>query len=234
MDVVADVRFFGNDAERLVAHIFGMGGGEAHPHLRHSTCHKAKQLGEGPLPAPPLGECLCLAALGSFNGNEALPQRGSGEGASVAVHILPEQCDLLVATGLQVAAFAQDALHVATAFAASGVGDDAVVAEVVAAAHDADEARDVRSADALRHDIAVSLCGGELHVDSLLPAFHLCDEVGQRHIGIGAHYDVGMILFDELLTDALCHAAEHADDEGIARPFSFPFQPFELFASQCF
>ena len=31
------------------------------------------------LPAPPLGECLNLAALGSFNGNEALPQKESGE-----------------------------------------------------------------------------------------------------------------------------------------------------------
>ncbi len=36
---------------------------------------------KSPLPAPPLGECLNLAALGSFNGNEALPQKGSGEGA---------------------------------------------------------------------------------------------------------------------------------------------------------
>ena len=34
---------------------------------------------QSPLPAPPLGECLNLAALGSFNGNEALPQKGSGE-----------------------------------------------------------------------------------------------------------------------------------------------------------
>ena len=36
---------------------------------------------QSPLPAPPLGECLNLAAYGSLSGNEALPQRGSGEGA---------------------------------------------------------------------------------------------------------------------------------------------------------
>ncbi len=36
---------------------------------------------KSPLPASPLGECLNPAALGSFNGNEALPKRGSGEGA---------------------------------------------------------------------------------------------------------------------------------------------------------
>ena len=35
-----------------------------------------------PLPAPPLGECLNLTGQGSFGGNIALPQRGSGEGAS--------------------------------------------------------------------------------------------------------------------------------------------------------
>ena len=37
---------------------------------------------QSPLPAPPLGECLNLAGQGSFGGNGALPQRGSGEGAS--------------------------------------------------------------------------------------------------------------------------------------------------------
>ena len=35
-----------------------------------------------PLPAPPLGECLSPAGQGNFGGNGALPQRGSGEGAS--------------------------------------------------------------------------------------------------------------------------------------------------------
>ena len=35
-----------------------------------------------PLPAPPLGECHNLTVQGSFGGNIALPQRGSGEGAS--------------------------------------------------------------------------------------------------------------------------------------------------------
>ena len=34
-----------------------------------------------PLPAPPLGECHNPTGQGSFGGNGALPQRGSGEGA---------------------------------------------------------------------------------------------------------------------------------------------------------
>ena len=37
-----------------------------------------------PLPAPPLGECVSLVGQGSFGGTGALPQRGSGEGASGA------------------------------------------------------------------------------------------------------------------------------------------------------
>ncbi|MBR1499773.1 MAG: HD domain-containing protein [Bacteroidaceae bacterium] len=36
-----------------------------------------------PLPAPPLGECPNLAEQESMSGNEALPQRGNGEGASL-------------------------------------------------------------------------------------------------------------------------------------------------------
>jgi len=41
---------------------------------------EADQYGS-PLPAPPLGECHNLAGFGSFGGNAALPQGGSGEGA---------------------------------------------------------------------------------------------------------------------------------------------------------
>ena len=36
-----------------------------------------------PLPAPPLGECPNLVVSEGFGSNEALPQRGSGEGASL-------------------------------------------------------------------------------------------------------------------------------------------------------
>ncbi len=48
-----------------------------------------------PLPAPPLGECLNPAGQGSFGGNGALPQRGSGEGASggVCPALTPEGLD---------------------------------------------------------------------------------------------------------------------------------------------
>ena len=49
---------------------------------------------DSPLPAPPLGECLNLAELTSVsNGNEALPQRGSGEGACLCPALTPDGLD---------------------------------------------------------------------------------------------------------------------------------------------
>ena len=48
---------------------------------------------DSPLPAPPLGECHTLAGFGSFGGNVALPQRGSGEGASFCPALTPEGLD---------------------------------------------------------------------------------------------------------------------------------------------
>ena len=42
-----------------------------------------KEQTHSPLPAPPLGECLNPAVSESSGDNEALPQRGSGEGASL-------------------------------------------------------------------------------------------------------------------------------------------------------
>ena len=63
-------------------------------------------------------------------------------------------------------------------------------------AHDADEPPDVYSADALRHDVAIGLGERELHVDGLLPALHLRHHIGKRHIGVGAHHQVGVhVLF---------------------------------------
>ena len=124
---------------------------------------------------------------------------------------------------MQVATLAQDAFHVAAPFAASGVRHDAVVAEVVASAHDADETRDVRTTDALRHNVAIGLCRRELHVDGLMPAFHLSDEVGQREIAVGTSHEVGIVLLNELFLDALSHTAKHTDDERIGSTVLFTF-----------
>ena len=46
-----------------------------------------------PLPAPPLGECFSLVGQGSFGGNGALPQRGSGEGAFFCPALTPDGLD---------------------------------------------------------------------------------------------------------------------------------------------
>ncbi len=44
---------------------------------------KYRENTNSPLPAPPLGECLNPAEQGRLGGNRSLPQRGSGEGASI-------------------------------------------------------------------------------------------------------------------------------------------------------
>ena len=188
MYVVADIGLGCYHAQCLVAHVLGMAGGEAHAHLRHSPCHGLKQLGE--------------------SGFMSLVIH-----CAVTVDILSQQCHLLEPTVAQVTAFAQNALHITAALASTGIGYDAVVAEVVASAHDADEPPDVYSADALRHDVAIGLGERELHVDGLLPALHLRHHIGKRHIGVGAHHQVGVILLDELFLDALGHASQHSDDD---------------------
>ena len=129
MYVVAKVRLGCNNLKRFVAHVLWMGCGETHSHLRNFLSYKAQEL------------------------------RESRSFAQVGVHILPQQGDFFVASISQVATFAQDAFHIPAAFTTSSIGHDAIVAEVVAASHNADETADVWSADSLRHDVAISLCG---------------------------------------------------------------------------
>ena len=191
MYVSAHVGFFGNDAQCVVAHVLGVTRAETDAHAPHGSCHAAQQGGK-------VGGFVVVAPLGC---------------KSVRVHVLPQQRHLLVATALEVAHFAQNALHIARPFTASGVGHDAVVAEVVAATHDAHIAANVGAADALGHDVAIGLRSGELDVDGLVPGFGLGDEVGQREVGIGACHEVGMMVVEQVVLHPLCHASQHADNQ---------------------
>ena len=147
------------------------------------------------------------AHLGGFLGHaaEKVSKRSS---LLIRIHILPQQRHFLETTVAQVAHLAQDALHVARALAAASVGHDAVVAEVVAAAHDAHEAANLMAqANTLGHHVAVGLGGRQINVDGLVPQLGLRHEVGQRHIGVGAGHEVGTILLKQFLLHALSHAA---------------------------
>ena len=58
---------------------------------------------------------------------------------AVAVDVLPQKRSLAEAFGAEVGKLGKDALGRTRAFASAGIGDDAVGAEVVASAHDADK-----------------------------------------------------------------------------------------------
>ena len=64
-------------------------------------------------------------------------------------------------------------------------------------------------------DLAVSLGRGKLDVDGLLALLGCGNEVGKVHVGIRAGDEVHVVLVEELLLDALGHAAEDADDEAL-------------------
>ena len=131
----------------------------------------------------------------------------------IGIYVLSEQGYFLVSTRFQILHLCQDAFHIATAFAASGVGNDAIVAEVVATAHDTHKAREAVSVNTFGHHITIGLGGGEFGIDGLVPQFGLRHQVGQRQISIGTGHEVGMVLREQAFLHSLCHAAQHTYDE---------------------
>ena len=192
VDVAADVGMRGNDVERLVAHILGVRGGEADAHGRIGFGHAGQEGREG---------------------NGGVVALGIGRMARVGVDVLSQQGDFFESALAEVAHFGQDALNVAAAFAPARVRHDAVVAEVVATAHDADESAYVSRMQTLRNDVFVGLGGGQVDVDSLLAQFGRGKELGQGEVGIGTGHQVGMVVLDEVLAYALGHASHDTDDE---------------------
>ena len=65
----------------------------------------------------------------------------------VRVDILSQQRHFLVSFLFEVFYFLQDTFYVAASLTSPGIRNDAVMAEVVASAHDGDKARDVVAAD---------------------------------------------------------------------------------------
>ena len=62
-------------------------------------------------------------------------------------------------------------------------------------------------------DVAVGLCGGKLGVDGFVARLGLCHEVRQGEVGVRSGHEVGVVAREQLVLDALGHAAQHADDE---------------------
>ena len=190
VDMLADIRVLRHHSDSLVVHILGVRRGEADTDLRHSEGNLLEEVTEV-IRAVPVHK-------------------------AVGIHILPEQRDLTIALGLEVLHLTDDALQLTATLAATGVGHDAVGAEVIAPTHDGDEAREVEPADLQREDILVGLGGGELYVDRLLPALDSADEIRQVEVAIGADDEVHVVLLDQLPLSTLRHTAEDADDDTAA------------------
>ena len=119
MNVIAEIGLGSNGIENVVAHILGIGSSEAHPHIGHSPRHLCQELGERNAIVGPL-------AIGQ---------------QTIGIDILTKECHFLEAFIVKIPHLAENALHVARPLTATGVGNDAIMTEVVAATHDADEAR---------------------------------------------------------------------------------------------
>ena len=63
------------------------------------------------------------------------------------------------------------------------------------------------------HHVAVGFGEREVDVDGLLSHFGLRNEVGEGEIGVGAGYEVGMVLGEEVVFDAFGHTTEHTQNE---------------------
>ena len=226
VDVATHIGFFGNHTKCGIAHVFGVGCGEADAHIGHRTRHSAQKFGEEhvvlvvvrfsfrrlyALCGNGFVARLCFKflqfAVGTFGVARSIALR------FVGIDILSQKGHFFETTFLQVQALVDDALHISATLATTGVRHDAEVAEVVATTGDAHKTRNLRSAEAFGHDVAISLREREINVDGFLSHLGLRDEVGQREIGIGSCHNVGMVLLEQIVFHTLCHATENSKDE---------------------
>ena len=183
------VRFFRDDVERLVTHILRVGRHEANAHIRKGAGHAAEQAGE----------------VYGFRLLICLP--------TIAVDVLPKQGYFLKMFVVQVGHFAQDALHVSTAFSSARIRHDAIVAEIVATAHDAHKARELAAADPFGHYVAISFARRKLNIHRLMSRFRLRDQVRQTQISVGTGHKVGVVIVEEAFFYAFGHTAQDADNQ---------------------
>ena len=146
MDVSADIRIVGNHLQRLVAHILRMRSCESDAHIRHRLSHSSEQLREVNL-------------------------RSLSLGGLIRVHILSQQRHLFETLCLQVLHFVQDAADVPASLTSSGVRHDAIMAEVVAATHDAHKPGNAITTDTFGYDVLISFCCRQLNIDGFLASF---------------------------------------------------------------
>ena len=128
-------------------------------------------------------------------------------------------------------------MRVTAALTSAGIGYNAVVAEIVASAHDGYESAYMVSADTFRDDVAVGLGGGEFHIHRLVSGLHLGHQVGKRKVGIGTTYHINVMVLRKVLFGSLGHTAHNADEKpffllfhGVQRLQAVPYLLFGVLA----
>ena len=129
----------------------------------------------------------------------------------IGIDVLSQQDNFLVAFVSQVSQFVENGGEVTATFASSRVRDDAVGAEVVASAHDANIAGKGFT-DARRDDVAVSFRFAKLNVDGVMALLNRPDEVGEVVVVVWTSDEVDTILVEEFVLESFRHAANHANE----------------------
>ena len=63
-----------------------------------------------------------------------------------------------------------------------------------------------------RHDVAIGLGGGQLHVHGWLTNLYGCHHLGQMEIAVWTTHEIGVMVLDQVVLHALGHTAQHAED----------------------
>jgi hypothetical protein len=188
MQVLADLRLRRDGVDELEAGILRVAGHEADVIVPRDGAKQVQQVGK---------IHLLLKAL------------------AVAVDVLAQQGDLLVARLHEALELGEDVAGLPALFAATDVGHDAVGTEVVAAVHDGQPCAELALAadgDVLHDDGAL----GWLHQHPLVLLQLLGDELGQGVDAVHAEDEVNVgVALAQLLHDVLLvgHAAAESDDK---------------------
>ena len=187
MDVPADVGMGGHGVDDFVADVLGMGGGKAHAQVRCNGGHHLQEPGE------------VHRLVGRF------PQ--------VAVHVLAQQGYFLISFMVHVAGFTHDGMCVPGTLGPAGIGHHAVGAYVVASSHDGNKGRYAASVRANGGDVGISLFPGQQYVNLRGVRADGLQQAGPGTVGIGAHHQVHLAGFQELVLQAFGHASHDANQK---------------------
>ena len=162
MNMLAHIRHLRNHPQRLIAHILRMTRRKPDAHIRRLLCHHPQQPGKGNL-FPLLSRRLRLhGAIFCWGGLIRLYP-------PVRIHILSQECDLLVPFLPQVSHLPEYTLHVPAPFSSSCIRNDAIMTKIIAPPHDTHESPDLMSQSyPLWHHIPVRLRRRQLDIHRLV------------------------------------------------------------------